>query len=602
MEEEFQNNNNQENIDDQTGNMYSYHDDSQQEPPKESNAIRRSIGNGANPNLNTYQDNSPIENIQNPVVGQFPESNAVRRSLGDGKNPNAQNYPSYIDNKSSEFRLPKIQDNKTQYYMGPPVQEVNPIYRPQPREPKKLYFLTFFLISIFHIIAIFLLFFCFEFPNLEDITNNSIKQNYFYHFFKDVHIMLFIGFGMLYTLLKDHQWSSVSLTLFMGSISIEFSLLCYFIWHKWFIDEEWGAIKLDFDILTSIDYFSTTVIITLGAVIGKLSISQYFVICIFEILFASLNFFLCYHKINFLDNGGSLFIHTFGGTFGVVLSVILFCRDNEFTSISNNPHLSNDYFSTVFSFIGTIFLWIFFPSFNVAKIQFKGNNNEKDFSEALRYRGIINTYLSMVGSLIGTFVFNPMIHNGKIKVEHLLNSSYVGGIIIGGCCTICTSGWASILIGFIGGSISVLCLWKIKSLFKKNKLEDTFGILNTFTIPGILGGFLTCIFIANLKDEDLRIYIFGKNFKEEANQAGLQVAAICVTLAIAGLSGIITGFVVYSIRCEKNEIYFVDSELFTEDENIPLPEWKYPRQNDSNLSSSGHKLDEQGREVQIDQV
>lgn len=111
--------------------------------------------------------------------------------------------------------------------------------------------------------------------------------------------MLFIGFGMLYTLLKDHQWSSVSLTLFMGSISIEFSLLCYFIWHKWFTDKEWGAIQLDFDILTSIDYFSTTVIITLGAVIGKLSISQYFVICIFEILFASLNFFLCYEKNKF---------------------------------------------------------------------------------------------------------------------------------------------------------------------------------------------------------------------------------------------------------------------------------------------------------------
>ena len=610
MEEEIQNNNNPENIEDQTGNMYSYHDDSHQEPPKESNAIRRSIGNGANPNLNAYQNNIPIDNIQNPVIGQFGESNAVRRSLGEGKNPNAQNYPSYIDNKSSEFRLPKLQDNKTQYYMGPPMQEVNPIYRPQPREPKKLYILTFFIISIFHIIVIFLLFFCFEFPTSIDDTG-AIKENYFYHFFKDVHIMLFIGFGMLYTLLKDHQWSSVALTLFMGTISIEFSLLCYFLWYKLFKENKWEKVSLDFNKLTSIDYFSTTVIITLGAVIGKLSISQYFVICLFETFFASLNYFLCYEKINFLDNGGSLFIHTFGGTFGVVLSVILFCRENEFTSISNNIHLSNDYYSSIFSFIGTIFLWIFFPSFNVANIQYKeDNNNEKNFSEVLRYRGIINTYLSMVGSLIGTFVFNPMIHNGKIKVEHLLNSAYVGGIIIGGCCTICTSAWASILIGFIGGSISAICLWKIKSLFKKNKLEDTFGILHTFTIPGILGGFLTCIFIANLKDkegetyyEDLRKYIFGeKDLKSESVQAGLQVAATCVTLAIAGLSGIITGFVVYSVRCEKNEIYFVDSELFTEDENIPLPEWKYPRQNDSNLSSSGNKLDEQGREVQIEQV
>jgi len=600
MEEEIQNNNNQENIDDQTGNMYSYHDDSHQEPPKESNAIRRSIGNGANPNLNTYQNNNQIDNIQNPAMGQYPESNAVRRSLGDGKNPNAQNYPSYIDNKSSEFRLPKQQDNKTQYYMGTPVQEVeNPVYRPQPREPKKFYFLTFFLIAIFHIIAIFLLFFCFELPN--SIIDDAIKENYYFNFFNDIQIMLFIGFGMLYTLLKDHQWSSVALTLFMGAISIEFSLLCYFLWYKLFKEPTWERVQLDFNKLTSTYYFSTTVIITLGAVIGKLSISQYFVICIFETFFASLNYFLCYESINFLDNGGSLFIHTFGGTFGVVISVILFCRENEFSSISNNPHLSNDYYSSVFSFIGTIFLWIFFPSFNVSNIQYKETDTK--FIEVLRYRGIVNTYLSMVGSLIGTFVFNPMIHNGKIKVEHLINSSYVGGIIIGGCCTICKSGWASILIGFIGGSISSLCLWKLKSLFKRNKLEDTFGIFHTFTISGVLGGFLTCIFIAILDEEELRKYIFGeKDLKSPSEQAGLQVAAICVTLAIAGLSGIITGFVVYSTRCEKNEIYFVDSELFTEDENIPLPEWKYPRQNDSNLSSSGNKLDEQGREVQIEQA
>ena len=587
--------------------MYSYHDDSHQEPPKESNAIRRSIGNGGNPNLNTYQNNNPIDNFQNPGIGQFGESNAVRRSLGDGKNPNVQNYPSYIDNKSSEFRLPKIEDNKTQFYMGPPAQEINPIYRPQPREPKKFYFLTFFLIGIYHIIVIFLLFLCFEFDFQNSDDNFSINQDYYYHFFKDINIMIFIGFGMLYTLLKDHQWSSVALTLFMCAISIEFSLLCYALWYNSFNDK-WEKIKLDFDNLTSIDYFSATVIISLGAVIGKLSISQYFVICIFETFFASLNYFLCYEKINFLDNGGSLFIHTFGGTFGVILSVILFCRDNEFSSISNNPHLSNDYYSTVFSFIGTIFLWIFFPSFNVANIQYKEDNLKK-YIEVFRYRGIVNTYLSMTGSLIGTFVFNPMIHNGKIKVEHLLNSSYVGGIIIGGCCTICTSAWASILIGFIGGSISAICLWKLKTIFKKNKLEDTFGILNTFTIPGILGGFLTCIFIATLKKkedkpyEELRKFIFGENdLKSESVQAGLQVAAICVTLAIAGLSGIITGFVVYSVRCEKNEIYFVDSELFTEDENIPLPEWKYPRQNDSNLSSSGNKLDEQGREVQIEQA
>ena len=98
------------------------------------------------------------------------------------------------------------------------------------------------------------------------------------------------------------------------------------------------------------------------------------------------------------------------------------------------------------------------------------------------------------------------------------------------------------------------------------------------------------------------IEALGDNFnKDLPSQAGLQVAAICVTMAIAGLSGVVTGFIVNVMDCQKNEIYFVDSELFIEDENVPLPEWKYPRQNDSNLSSSGNKLDEQEREVHVEQ-
>ena len=212
------------------------------------------------------------------------------------------------------------------------------------------------------------------------------------------------------------------------------------------------------------------------------------------------------------------------------------------------------------------------------------------------YRGIINTYLSMIGSVIGTFVVSPLVSNGKFKMEHLLNASYVGGIIIGGCCTICSSAWGAILIGFIGGCISVLGLWFLKKKLKELKLEDTFGILYTFGIPGILGGFLNSIFMGNFRNESWG----GKEIKDFFNfvdrspsmQGGIQVAVIFITIAIAGAAGITIGFIIRSTNCEKNEIYFVDSENYIEDENIPLPEWKYSRQNDINLNSSGNKLDE----------
>ena len=558
------------------------------------------MGEG-NPNLNPMMNNiNRINNVPTmtpttPYLDQFPSTNIEPKNLKEGKNKNLPGYPNYIDNRSSEQRFPRLQDNHMPFRMYPPeqLQYQNQFYHPQPRESKKFYLINFFIMGFYHIIMIILISFFYKCGSNKD-----------YHFYKDIHLMIFIGFGLLYTMLKDFQWSSIALALFIGVVSIEFSFFCYYLWDNSFKKEKWAKVKIDYNILCCIDYFSSTVIITLGALIGKLSLIQYFVVAILETFFASLNYFLCYKKIQAIDNGGSLYIFTFGSIFGIVMSIILFCRESEYAKISNNPHLNSDYYSNMFAFIGTLFLWVLFPSFNTANIQHFSVQNKINFIN-LRHRGIINTYLSMTGSLITTFIVSPLIYDGKLKIEHILNASYVGGVIIGGCCTICSDGWVAILIGCIGGAISILCLWKLKTLLKNHKLEDTLGILHIFGIPGILGGILNSIFIGNIYNNktwgDLTINeIFGKD-QTVPSQAGLQFAIILITLTIVGGSGIVSGFIINSIVCEKNEMYFVDSEFFYEDENIPLPEWKYPRQNDINLSSSGNKLDEQGREVNIEQ-
>ena len=584
---------NSQDLNNQSDNMYSYNEETPKNQPHESNAIRRSLGDGTNPNLNIVPVNAPTR-----YIDQFQKTNPISNMIDEGKNSNFQEFHNYIDNKSSEQRIPRSQNNNTAPFTKySPSQQQNqvPVYLPKPRESKKFYLIIFIILGIFHILMIILIGCLFKFKDDE--------ENYLYHFFKDVHLMIFIGFGMLYTMLKDHQWSSVAIVLFFETISIEFSFFCYYLWYNMFKKGRWVKIEIDFNVLTCIDFNSATVLISLGALIGKLSLIQYFWLSILEIFFASLNYFLCFKKIEALDNGGSIYIFTFGSIFGIVMSIILFCRENEYSKIMSNPHLNSDYYSNIFSFIGCLFLWLYFPSFNTANIHtFESNNT----IEILRYRGIINTCLSMIGSVISTFIVSPLIYNGKIKIEHLLNSSYVGGIIIGGCCTICSHAWAAILIGTIGGAITTLCLWKLKKIFQNYKLEDTLGILHIFGIPGILGGFLTSIFIGAFDitqtwGDNPLFNILAKDNVSSSSQAGLQIAAIFVTMSMAGISGIVSGFIVNSMVCEKNEIYFVDSELFTEDENIPLPEWKYPRHNDINLSSSGNKLDEQEREVNIEQ-
>ena len=153
-------------------------------------------------------------------------------------------------------------------------------------------------------------------------------------------------------------------------------------------------------------------------------------------------------------------VFLYGGVSAITISFLLFHKSEEKRKILESPHKSTNYTSTILSFIGTIFIWILFPSFNTSLIVKK--NNETVFVQ--RYRGIVNTYLSMCGSVIGCFSFSPIFNDGKMKIEQILNASYAGGVIIGGCCNVCGHAWASLLIGLLGGSISTISIFYYKSL------------------------------------------------------------------------------------------------------------------------------------------
>ena len=64
-----------------------------------------------------------------------------------------------------------------------------------------------------------------------DIGKSDEEITKYYHlftFFKDMNIFIFIGFGFLLSFLRDHQWSSILLVLFLGSVAIEFSFFGYY--------------------------------------------------------------------------------------------------------------------------------------------------------------------------------------------------------------------------------------------------------------------------------------------------------------------------------------------------------------------------------------
>jgi ammonium transporter Rh len=52
-------------------------------------------------------------------------------------------------------------------------------------------------------------------------------------------------------------------------------------------------------------------------------------------------------------------VHLFGAAFGIMVALLL-SRDG----VPNNPKMSGSYRSTAEAFVGCLFLWVYYPSFN----------------------------------------------------------------------------------------------------------------------------------------------------------------------------------------------------------------------------------------------
>jgi ammonium transporter Rh len=115
------------------------------------------------------------------------------------------------------------------------------------------------------------------------------------------------------------------------------------------------------------------------------------VIC--ELIFYALNESIGVIKYKAVDMGGSMFVHTFGAFFGLSISYMLTNRE-KVRSEKNSP----SYISDTFAMIGTIFLWMYWPSFNGALAD--GNS---------QHRVVINTYLALTNSCITAFIFSKIL-------------------------------------------------------------------------------------------------------------------------------------------------------------------------------------------------
>ncbi|XP_072258818.1 ammonium transporter Rh type C [Pyxicephalus adspersus] len=368
----------------------------------------------------------------------------------------------------------------------------------------------------------------------KNITSDIENDFYFrYPSFQDVHVMIFVGFGFLMTFLKRYGFGSVAFNFLLAAFGIQWAILM----QGWLHHFEGGKIQVSVTSLINADFCVGSVCIAFGGVLGTISPVQLMLMTLFQVTLFAVNEYVLLEKLHVIDAGGSMTIHTFGAYFGLTVAWIL-KRSN--LKQSNNKEGSS-YQSDIFSMIGTLFLWMFWPSFNSAI------SNHGD----AQHRAAINTYCSLAACVLTTVAISSVVNKkGKLEMVHIQNATLAGGVAVGTAAEMALTPYGSLIVGFLCGIISTLGFAYLSPLlYSKINLHDTCGIHNLHGIPGIIGGIVGAVTAAAATEgvytaEGLKTFFRFEGEYESRTpsvQGGYQAAGICVSLAFAFVGGTLVG-------------------------------------------------------------
>ena len=341
----------------------------------------------------------------------------------------------------------------------------------------------------------------FGFNNLDDVV--EVQQ-----YTRAIHIMamLLVGFGFLMVFVKNYGRSALTATFLLVSVAIPFYFLV--------LDSGWffhGKSQIETLILA--EFAAASLLIAAGAVLGRLKMYQYIILGLLFVPFYMFNEWsildngLGLITGKFADTGGSIIIHAFGALFGV--GVALSMTTKKTIAIPIEADATSDRFSM----LGSMILWIFWPSFCAALVP----------TADIPYT-VVNVIFALSGSTIATYIISVWVR-GKINIADIANAALAGGVAIGATVDFATHPMA-LLIGVIAGVISTLGFTHLQSKQQSIlKAIDTCGVTNLHGLPGLMGGFAAIFVVKGIN-------------------TGAQVIGILFTVVAALISGYITGKII----------------------------------------------------------
>jgi ammonium transporter Rh len=337
---------------------------------------------------------------------------------------------------------------------------------------------------------------------------SGLRQVEQYNFSIHILAMLLVGFGFLMVFVKRYGYSATTGTYLVVATGVPFYMLL----------RSWGGLSAEPIAPTGIkallfaEFACASALIAMGAVLGRLRLHQYALLAALLVPLYMLNEWLVLDgglgvTRGFVDSAGSIVIHAFGAYFGLGLAIALTRKEQR------DVTPPTDGTSDRFSMLGSMVLWVFWPSFCSAVVP-----------SADLHRTAIATVVALCGSTLATFVASSILRKGKVSFADMANAALAGGVAVGATCNV-ISPIGAFMVGLGAGVLCVVGYALIQPRLDKSlKIVDTCGVHNLHGMPGLLGGLTATLVVPGI--------------------AKAQLIGIAFTVVLAFASGTLSGHLV----------------------------------------------------------
>ncbi|XP_023796931.1 RH-like protein isoform X2 [Cyanistes caeruleus] len=330
--------------------------------------------------------------------------------------------------------------------------------------------------------------------------------------------MVIFGFGFFLIVLRRYGFSSTGFNLLLIVLGVQCSVL---------VDDLLVFLSLQqseigMRSLAKAVVSMTAVAISSGAVLGKASPVQLIVMTLVELIIFYVS--RCINRIllQVPEHLTLMHVHLFGAYFGLAVT----SRFPE-PAPGLDKHRSTPK-SDLFSMLGTVFVWVFWPSFNSILADSKN-------------QAVLNTYLALAVSAVAAFMLSALTSkDGKFRMTHIHSAVLAGGVTISYTASRILHPWIAMILGLLGSVITILGSHCLQRCFNRAlKIQDTCGVHFTFGLPAVLGAVAAVVLVVI----ENGIHKQWSNLSSLGYLIFVDIGAFCQTISTALITGLITGLI-----------------------------------------------------------